>query len=174
MAQRSAGLRLFIESGAEKTGSLPVAVGNDPIRRFDTAVYASNFQGPILVRHSNLRPQWEWTADGELQNSEREYPLLVARACADDASKLPTITLHVAEHDEWPAVNDPVGAFAIDLARCRDVVTTTRPSGWSLPQRSAGVPYVENVGPRDVDFVEYVLWCYRCAAAADCEEGIRW
>ena len=105
------GYAFIVEMGAEKVGDLPAEVGRDPVRRFDASVYASNFQGPILVRHAHLRPQWEWTAAGETQISDRSYPLLAARACVTGASTLPALTLHVAEHDEWPFANDPGGSI---------------------------------------------------------------
>jgi hypothetical protein len=169
------GYAFIVEAGAEKTGTLPLEVGRDPVLRFDAAVYASNFQGPILVRHPDLRPQWEWTADGESQVSERSYPLLAARACAESASVLPVITLHVDEHDEWPWVNDPLGAFAVDLARCREVLSETRKAGWTSRQHSDGLPYAGVMGgARDVEFVEYLLWCYRCDTGSRCDEGIAW
>lgn len=168
------GYAFIVELGAEKIGNLPVEVGRDPVHRFDVAVYASNFQGPILVQRPDLRPQWEWTAAGETQISGRSYPLLAARACAVSASMLPSVTLHVEEHDEWPWGNDPVGAFAVDLGRCRDVLSPARASGWTSTQHSAGLSYAEGGGARDVSFVDYVLWCYRCETGTDCEDGIVW
>lgn len=164
------GYAFVVEFGAEKTGDLPVQVGRDPARRFDTTVYASNFQGPVLVRRPNLRPQWEWTAAGEMQISDRQYPMLAGRACAERASALPSITLHVAEHDEWPWGNDPVGAFVLDLGRCKDVLPNSE-AGWTPRHHSEGVAYSDM---RDVAFVEYVLWCYTCEGASDCEHGIVW
>jgi hypothetical protein len=168
------GYAFFSEADSEKTGNLPLSVGEDPIRRFDTAVYASNFQGPVLVRHSGLRPQWEWTASGELQISDREYPLLVARRCAERGKVLPAVTLHVEEDDEPPWRNDHVGAFRLELEACRDVLSETRPAGWSQKLRSDGWPHDEDRGARDAIFVEYVLWCYRCERNSDCERGIVW
>lgn len=168
------GYAFFREAGGEKTGELPAAIGRDPVRRFDTAVYASNFQGPTLVRHADLRPQWEWTADGETQISERQYPVPAARACAADAGGLPAVTLHVDEHDEWPWGNDPVGAFTLDLASCRDVLGPPGSAGWTSRRRSEGMPYDGDSGPRDVVFVDYVVWCYPCAGTSDCEDGVVW
>ncbi len=168
------GYAFIVEMGAEKVGDLPAEVGRDPVRRFDASVYASNFQGPILVRHAHLRPQWEWTAAGETQISDRSYPLLAARACVTGASTLPALTLHVAEHDEWPFANDPVGAFTVDLGRCREILSPTHASGWTSTQHSAGLSYAEDRDEKDVSFVDYVLWCYRCDAGKDCEDGIVW
>lgn len=165
----------FIEGmGSEKTGMLPITVGREPVRRFEIDVYASNFQGPVAVHHPNLRLQWEWTADGELEVSERSYPLVAARRCAANASTLPTVIVRVAEHDEWPLANDAVGAFAVDLAACHTVLSPTRRSGWSEIRRSDGQPYDRTDSTADVVFVDYVTWCYRCEGADDCEDAIVW
>jgi len=168
------GYGFIVEMGAEKVGTLPVAVGREPTRHFDTTVYASNFQGPDLVLRPGLRPQWEWTAAGEAQVSDRTYALLAARACAGSAAALPARILHVAEHDEWPLANDPVGAFTVELGRCQEVLSPTRASGWSTAQHSLGEGYGESGSARDVRFVDYVLWCYRCDKGDDCEDGIVW
>ncbi len=165
----------FIEAmGSEKTGTLPIAVGREPVRRFDVDVYASNFQGPVAVSHPNLRLQWEWTADGEPEVSERSYPLLAARRCAASASALPAVILRVAEHDEWPLANDAIGTFAVDLAACDSVLSPTSRSGWSEVRRSDGQPYDLTDSTADVVFVDYVTWCYRCEGTDDCEDGIAW
>jgi hypothetical protein len=165
----------FIEAmGNEKAGMLPITVGREPVRRFDTDVYASNFQGPVAVHHPNLRSQWEWTADGEPQESDRSYPLLAARRCAARAGALPAVIVRIAEHDEWPFANDAVGAFAVDLAACRAVLSATRRSGWSEIQRSDGQAYDQTDSTADVVFVEYVTWCYRCEGPDDCEDAIVW
>jgi len=169
------GYAFITEHGSEKTGDVPVKIGHDPVRSFDRDVYASNFQGPILIRRPNLRPQWEWTASGEPQSSDRSYPLLAARACAASAVSLPTITLHVAEHDEWPWANDAIGAFSVDLSACQDVLTPQRSSGWTERRHSSGLPMTKDgEDADDLTFVEYVLWCYRCTGDHDCEEGIVW
>jgi hypothetical protein len=166
------GFAFVAEAGAEKTGELPARVGRDPVRTFDLDVYASNFQGPVLVRHPGLRPQWEWTADGSLQVSDRSYPLVAAHACAAGASALPARTLHVDEHDEPPWRSDAVGAFTVELGACDAVLAAGRRSGWTAAQRSEGLPYDGDRGPQDVVFVEYVTWCYRCDGARDCRDGI--
>jgi hypothetical protein len=166
------GYAFIAEHGAEKTGDLPRRVGREPARAFEVDVYASNFQGPVLVQHPGLRAQWEWTADGETQLSDRSYPLLAAHACAPSADALPARTLHVEEHDEPPWGNDAVGAFTIDLAACRAVLADGRRSGWTATHRSDGEPYDGKSGARDVVFVESVTWCYRCPGPEDCRDGV--
>jgi hypothetical protein len=34
------------------------------------------------------------------------------------------------------------------------------------------LPYDSNGGAADIEFVEYVLWCYRCPTATDCADGV--
>lgn len=164
------GYAFIVEAGGEKVGTLPLEVGRNPARTFDASVHASNFQGPVLVRHPDLRPQWEWTADGESQLSAREYPLLAARACAGGADELPRVTLHVAEHDEWPWRDDPLGAFTVDLGRCRQAA---RGGAWTAVLRAAGEPYAPG-GSNDIEFVDYVVWCFPCPGGSPCDDGIRW
>jgi len=165
----------FIEGmGGEKTGRVPLEVGRAPVHRFDADVHASNFQGPVEVRHPDQRPQWEWTADGEVEVSERTYPLLVARRCSATAVALPAVTVRVAEHDEWPLRNDGVGAFAVELADCASVLSDDRASGWTAVRRSGGLRYGGSRGAADIEFVEYVIWCYRCQGERDCGDGIVW
>lgn len=166
------GFAFFREAGAEKVGELPREVGRDPVRRFETDVYASNFQGPVLVRHPGLRAQWEWTADGEPEVSERAYPLVFARGCAPTAAALPRLVLHVLEHDEFPWRNDAVGAFAVDLARCARVVDGERRAGWTEPLHAEGLAFEGDGGARDVVSVIYTVWCYPCPGPADCGEGV--
>ena len=151
------GYAFFAEADAPKTGNLPRSVGSNPTLTVDTHVYASNFQGPILVSHEGLRPQWEWTADGELQISERRYPVPLAHRCAP-AEQLPTVMLHVLEHDEWPWRNDKIGAIAFDLSHCNKAISGGTSEAWTSKQRSEGAPYGID-GPAEIAFIEYRLWC---------------
>ncbi len=168
------GFAFFREAGAEKVGELPREVGRDPVRRFETDVYASNFQGPLLVQRPGLRAQWEWTADGEGERSGRAYPLMLARACAPTAPLLPTVRLHVQEHDEFPWRNDDVGAFEVALGRCAPVLEGAQTSGWTETHRAEGLAFDGAEGARSVVSVDYTIWCYRCAGSADCADGIVW
>ncbi|HYD50077.1 MAG TPA: hypothetical protein VEB21_17090 [Terriglobales bacterium] len=166
----------FVEGmGGEKSGDLPARVGRDPERRFDSDVYASNFQGPVAVQHPNLRQQWEWTAagSGAVEVSQRSYPLMVARRCSANASTLPEVIVRVGEHDEWPLHNDGIGSFAVELNTCAEVLGSRR-SGWTAVHRSEGKPHVAGSDASDIAYVDWLVWCYRCDSDSDCEDGIVW
>ncbi len=168
------GFAFFAEAPEVKTGVVPRAVGRDPVRRFDTDLYASNFQGPVEVRHPDLRPQWEWESDGELEVSERSYPLVWAWQCAPRAFQMERVRLHVLEHDEFPDWNDRLGSFVVDLAVCNDVLTDGRTAGWSSLQRTEGLPDRGADGDSDIAWVEYRVWCYRCSGRKDCRRDVEW
>lgn len=168
------GYAFFAEAGEPKTGELPAHIGENPTVTVDTDVYASNFQGPVLVRHEKLRPQWEWTADGQSEISDRVYPVIIARRCASDATALPTVLLHVDEHDEVPFGNDAVGALAFRLYDCKEALTGDAEAAWTEDLVANGHAYDGQSGADDVVRVSYRLWCYRCPSGPDCERGVNW
>lgn len=159
------GFLYFSAAGSEKTGNLPSSLGGRS--GWSTNVWASNLQGPVLVT-GNARDQWEWTANGWLQQSSRTYPAVYCRQSAGGSPANFTLTAYtIKEDDEWPNSDDYVGQVQIDHRYCKtDVFDQGLTSGWSARHTTAGVD--------DIIDTTYELFCsvsYQCNATAECPDG---
>ncbi len=160
------GFLYFSAAGSEKTGNLPASLGGRS--GWSTNVWASNFQGPILVT-GNARAQWEWTANGWLQQSSRTYPAVYSRQTASSSAGFALTAYSIKEDDEWPNSDDYVGKVQIDHRYCKsDVFDQGLTSGWSARHTTAGLDDVINT--------TYDLFCsvsYQCNATVECPNGMQ-
>lgn len=159
------GFLYFSAAGSEKTGNLPSSLGGQS--GWSTNVWASNFQGPILVT-GNSRYQWEWTANGWLQQSSRTYPAVYCQQSAGGSPANFSLAAYtIKEDDEWPNSDDYVGKVQIDHRYCKsDVFDQGLTSGWSARHTTAGLDDVINT--------TYDLFCsvsYQCNATVECPDG---
>ncbi|HEY9420291.1 MAG TPA: hypothetical protein VIW92_02665 [Thermoanaerobaculia bacterium] len=158
------GYLYFTAAGNEKTGNLPASLGGRT--GWSTNVWASNFQGP--VPEGNTRVQWEWTADGWLEQAPyRTYPAVYCRQSASSTAGFSLNAYTIREDDEWPNGDDYVGKVQIDHRYCKsDVFDLGLTSGWSARHTTSGLD--------DVISTTYDLYCstsYQCVASAQCPDG---
>lgn len=158
------GFLYFAGAGSEKTGTLPSSLGG--LTGWDTNVWASNFQGPYPVQKTRM--QWEWTADGWLEISNRPgYPAVYCQQSASTPSGLTAVTYTVKEDDDTLNPDDYVGKFQINHAFCKsEVFDLGTENGWSGVHSSARVD--------DINNVNYKLYCqtkHQCSAEATCPDG---
>ena len=159
------GYAFFAAAGSEKTGNLPATLGG--LSGWDTDVWASNFQGPI-EETGNARVQWEWTADGWLQLSDRTYPAVYCQQTVSNPANFTVGAYKIEEHDDAPFdSNDYIGKAQIDHRYCKtEVFDTGSTSGWTNVHLSYGID--------DVYHTSYKLYCsmdYTCTARAYCPDG---
>lgn len=158
------GFAFFAAAGTEKTGNLPSSLGG--LSGWDTNVWASNFQGPI--ERPGDRKQWEWTADGWLQLSNRQYPAVYCQQTVSNPANFTVGAYKVEEHDDFPGdSNDYIGKAVIDHRYCKtEVFDTGQTSGWTSTHLSYGID--------DVYHTSYKLYCsldYTCTARTYCPDG---
>lgn len=159
------GFLYFSAAGSEKTGNLPVSLGGRT--GWSTNVWASNFQGPVPVG-GNARVQWEWTADGWLEQSPyRTYPAVYCRQSASSPAGFALTAYTIREDDEWPNSDDYVGKVQIDHRYCKsDVFDLGIDNGWSARHSTFGLD--------DVISTSYELYCStsrHCFASTQCPDG---
>lgn len=165
------GFAYFAAAGTEKTGTLPSTLGGRS--GWSTNVWASNFQGPILVTGESSRLQWEWTADGWLQTAYRTYPALYCQQSASNPSYFGFTEYLIMEDDDgFLQSDDVVGYLPIDHRFCKsDVFDRGLSSGWTGQITLLGR---EISGENDVESVTYDLYCSstpRCTATTQCPGG---
>jgi hypothetical protein len=151
------GYAYFAGAPARKTGLLPATLGGRS--GWSTDVWASNLQGPVSVPGKTDHVQWEWTAKGELQKSERPYPFVYGVVTSADLTRLADRSYDVFEHDEdfwwnpWGR-DDYVGTIIIQHGICRsEVFDAGKNSGWTQPLMA------KTLG--SISFVRYRLFCFR-------------
>ncbi|MEQ1875480.1 MAG: hypothetical protein ABL958_02465 [Bdellovibrionia bacterium] len=149
------GFAYFVGAPGVKTGEVPAMIGGES---FDTNIWASNFQGPELLK--DKRDQHEWTADGQLQVSKRKYPLVFQHRCYSKPSEFQKQIVKVKEDDEGWSPNDEIGAFEVDLTKCAPVLSRAR-EGWTEIHLSKGLKYNHTKGPADIKYVAIKYWCYQ-------------
>jgi len=149
------GFAFFVDAKKVKTGEIPATLGGE---NFDTNVWASNFQGPELLK--DKRDKHEWTADGELQVSKRKYPLVFHQRCHSAPSEFQKLIVKVKEDDEGFSPDDEIGAFEADLTKCAGVLSRAR-EGWTEVHVSKGLKYGIKKGPADIKYVALKYWCYK-------------
>lgn len=165
------GFAYFAAAGTEKTGTLPSTLGGRS--GWSTNVWASNFQGPILVTGKSSRAQWEWTADGWLQTAYRTYPALYCQQSVSNPSYFGFTEYLIMEDDDgFLQSDDVVGYLPIDHRFCKsDVFDRGLSSGWTGQITLLGR---EISGENDVESVTYDLYCSstpRCTATTQCSGG---
>ncbi len=159
------GYAYFAQAGDPKTGTVPGALGG--LTGWDVRVWASNFQGPILVG-SGWPKQWEWTADHWLQHSSRRYPCVYCQQTVNSPAQFGLGVYRILEDDEAPLpFDDYVGKVQIDHSYCKsDVFDQGAAAGWTAEHTTPGID--------DVDSTTYKIFCNAntlCTAAITCPDG---
>ncbi|HEY7215041.1 MAG TPA: hypothetical protein VIC28_10450 [Thermoanaerobaculia bacterium] len=159
------GFAYFVAAGSEKTGNLPATLGG--LSGWSTNVWASNFQGPVPVG-GNARVQWEWTADGWLQEAPyRTYPAYYCQQNVSTPASFAFTAYAIKEDDDWGNPDDPVGQVLIDHRYCKsEVFDAGLASGWTAQHQTPGWD--------DVVYTRYKLYCStnrNCSATAQCPDG---